>query len=54
MATAAPSPYQPGSKLEIKNHTPPQPYGAYYKTRTQSELLFECWWTTMGSIELTT
>jgi hypothetical protein len=30
-ATAAPPfPYQPGSKLEIKAHTPPQPYGAQY------------------------
>lgn len=26
-------PYQPGSKLEIRAHTPPQPYGADYGNR---------------------
>lgn len=32
MATpASAQPYQPGSKLNIRNHTPPPPYGAYYE-----------------------
>ncbi|KAL2015018.1 hypothetical protein VTK56DRAFT_6518 [Thermocarpiscus australiensis] len=34
MATAsALSPYRSGTKFEIRSHTPPQPYGAYYKNK---------------------